>query len=143
MVKPSPFCFLDEIDAALDEDNVSRFVQLLREFGSKSQFIVITHNKRTVTGAATLLGVTMEEKGVTKTIAVRLQTGGAMPDDDEEADAGEPASETGAGSLIDTSAYQDEEVPPEEGRELPQGIDDPRAVSESDLRPLRARNNSG
>jgi chromosome segregation protein len=137
MVKPSPFCFLDEIDAALDEDNVSRFVQLLREFGSKSQFIVITHNKRTVTGAATLLGVTMEEKGVTKTIAVRLQTGGTMPDD-EDADAGEPDSETGAGSLIDTSDYHDEEVPPEEGRELPRGIDDPQTVSESDLHPLRA-----
>jgi chromosome segregation protein len=73
IVKPSPFCFLDEIDAALDEDNVGRFVQLLREFGGKSQFIIITHNKKTVIGAATLLGVTMEEKGITKTIAVRLQ----------------------------------------------------------------------
>ncbi len=73
MVRPSPFCFLDEIDAALDEQNVSRFVSLLREFGKTSQFIIITHNKKTVTGADALLGVTMEESGITKVIAVRLE----------------------------------------------------------------------
>lgn len=73
MVKPSPFCFLDEIDAALDEGNIIRFVNLLREFGTTSQFIVITHNKKTVAGADTLLGVTMEESGVTKAIAIRVQ----------------------------------------------------------------------
>ena len=73
MVRPSPFCFLDEIDAALDEQNVIRFVNLLREFGRLSQFIVITHNKKTVIGADALLGVTMEESGITKVIAVRLE----------------------------------------------------------------------
>ncbi len=72
MVKPSPFCILDEIDAALDEANVGRFVTLLMEFGEKSQFIVITHNKKTVTGAKTLLGVTMEESGVSKLVTIRL-----------------------------------------------------------------------
>ena len=73
LVKPSPFCILDEIDAALDEANVSRFVNLLMEFGERSQFIVITHNKKTVTGAKTLLGVTMEESGVSKLVAMRLE----------------------------------------------------------------------
>ena len=73
MVKPSPFCLLDEIDAALDEQNVTRFINALREFANVSQYIVITHNKKTVMGAGTMLGVTMEESGVTKVITIRLE----------------------------------------------------------------------
>ncbi|GHV87874.1 chromosome partition protein Smc [Spirochaetia bacterium] len=121
MVKPSPFCLLDEIDAALDEQNVNRFVQLLREFGTTSQFIVITHNKKTVTGAGTLIGVTMEESGVTKVISVRLEN--------EEGGPSEP--------LPDPEPYEEEEVEPEEGRELPVGVDDPALVREETLRPIR------
>ena len=72
MVKPSPFCLLDEIDAALDDSNVGRFIGMLNEFGKSSQFIIITHNKKTVASARTLLGITMEESGVSKAIAIRL-----------------------------------------------------------------------
>ncbi len=82
MVKPSPFCLLDEIDAALDEENVGRLTNLLKEFSTHSQFIVITHNKRTVAGADVLYGVTMEESGVSKLVAIRLENrerGEAIP----------------------------------------------------------------
>ncbi len=72
MVRPSPFCLLDEIDAALDESNVGRFTNMLVEFGRSSQFIIITHNKKTVAAASTLLGVTMEENGVSKVVAIRI-----------------------------------------------------------------------
>ena len=71
-VRPSPFCLLDEIDAALDDKNVTSFVQALRSFAKLSQYIVITHNKKTVMGARTMLGVTMEESGVSKIITMRL-----------------------------------------------------------------------
>jgi chromosome segregation protein len=73
MVKPAPFCLLDEIDAALDEENVGRLSSLLKEFAANSQFIVITHNKRTVAGADVLYGVTMEESGISKLVAIRLE----------------------------------------------------------------------
>jgi len=73
MVRPSPFCLLDEIDAALDEENVGRLTGMLREFSNTSQFVVITHNKRTVAGADVLYGVTMEESGVTKLVGIRLE----------------------------------------------------------------------
>lgn len=71
-VRPSPFCLLDEIDAALDDKNVSSFVTALESFANVSQYIVITHNKKTVMGASTMLGVTMEESGISKIIALRL-----------------------------------------------------------------------
>jgi len=128
MVKPSPFCLLDEIDAALDEANVNRFVQLLREFGSTSQFIVITHNKKTVAGAGTLLGVTMEESGVTKLIAVRVEH-------DELVRVGEPAQH---GLWDGDRGFTEEDIEPEEGRELPIGVNNPAKVKETDLRPIRA-----
>ena len=83
MVRPSPFCILDEIDAALDENNVGRFVNMLMEFANSSQFIVITHNKKTVAGAQTLLGITMEESGISKIIAIRVDRGGSLDQAEE------------------------------------------------------------
>jgi len=72
MVKPSPFCVLDEMDAPLDESNISRFIKLLDRFVQQSQFVVITHNKRTIARAEVLYGVTMEEHGISKLVGVRL-----------------------------------------------------------------------
>lgn len=71
-VKPSPFCILDEIDAALDDRNIGYFLSVLEDFSKKSQFIIITHNKHTVMGSQTLLGVTMQERGVSKAISYRM-----------------------------------------------------------------------
>ncbi|HUS81297.1 MAG TPA: chromosome segregation protein SMC, partial [Armatimonadota bacterium] len=71
-VKPSPFCVLDEIDAALDEPNTDRFVGLLREFAQRSQFIVITHNPRTMEAMDLLHGITMQEAGTSQRISVKL-----------------------------------------------------------------------
>jgi chromosome segregation protein len=70
--KPSPFCLLDEVDAALDEANTERLAQTIRDFTDRSQFIVITHKKRTMAYADVLYGVTMQESGVSRQIAVRF-----------------------------------------------------------------------
>jgi len=78
-VNPSPFCVLDEIDAALDESNVGRFANLLKEFAKIAQFVVITHNKRTMENADILYGVTMPERGVSRIVSVRFGQNGAQP----------------------------------------------------------------
>lgn len=72
LVKPSPFCLLDEVDAPLDDANVGRFNELLREMSDESQFILITHNKKTMELNDTLYGVTMQEPGVSKAVSVQL-----------------------------------------------------------------------
>ena len=102
-VRPSPFCLLDEIDAALDDKNVSSFVTTLESFANVSQYIVITHNKKTVMGASTMLGITMEESGVSKIIALRL---------DEDI-------KIGARLDKDSDSFVEEDVPPEENTYIP------------------------
>src|SRR5205807_2147817 len=77
--KPSPFCILDEVDAALDEANVGRFTSVLRDFLDRSQFIIITHHKRTMAAADVLYGVTMAESGVSSRFSVRFED---WPDDE-------------------------------------------------------------
>ena len=72
MVRPSPFCVLDELDAPLDEGNINRFIRMLDRFVGQSQFIIITHNKRTIARADILYGITMEERGVSKLVGMKL-----------------------------------------------------------------------
>ncbi len=79
-VKPSPFCVLDELDAPLDESNINRFVKVLKRFIDHSQFIVITHNKRTIGMADVLYGVTMQEQGVSKIVSVRFNREEGAPE---------------------------------------------------------------
>ena len=73
LVKPSPFCVLDEVDAPLDESNIGRFIRLLQNFKADTQFVVITHNPRTIEAADWIYGVTMEEPGVSSIVGVRLE----------------------------------------------------------------------
>jgi chromosome segregation protein len=83
MIKPSPFCVLDELDAPLDEANIGRFLRVLDGFIENSQFIIVTHSKRTMARADVMYGVTMEEFGVSKPVGMRLTAA------DEAADKGE------------------------------------------------------
>jgi chromosome segregation protein len=72
MIKPTPFCLLDEVDAPLDDANINRFIEVIKEFSKTSQFILITHNKKTMETSNTLYGITMETPGVSKVVSVRL-----------------------------------------------------------------------
>ncbi len=101
LVKPSPFCILDEVDAPLDDANIDRFVNLVRRFVHDTQFIIVTHNKRTMAAADTMYGVTQEEDGVSKIVSVRFTDSAArdggpkgekqqQPDPREEETAANP-----------------------------------------------------
>ena len=73
LYKPSPFCVLDEVDAPLDDANIGRFAQMVREMCDRSQFVLITHNKRTMESCDMLYGVTMQEPGISKIVSVTLR----------------------------------------------------------------------
>ena len=73
LVKPSPFCVLDELDAPFDDSNIDKFIAILREFSADTQFIVITHNKRTMEGSDVLYGITMAEEGVSCITSVSME----------------------------------------------------------------------
>lgn len=85
MVKPSPFCVLDEMDAPLDESNINRFIKMVQRFTEHSQFVIITHNKRTISMADALYGVTMPERGCSTLMSVKLSK-----EDKEKADRVRP-----------------------------------------------------
>jgi chromosome segregation protein len=72
LVKPSPFCVLDEVDAPLDDANIDRFTKLIKEFSKNTQFIIVTHNKRTMEAAENMYGVTMQEEGISKLVGVQF-----------------------------------------------------------------------
>ncbi|MFQ6115263.1 MAG: AAA family ATPase, partial [bacterium] len=73
LYRPTPFCLLDEVDASLDDANVSKFLRMVQELAHHSQLIFITHNKKTMEVAQTLYGITMETPGISKVVSVRLQ----------------------------------------------------------------------
>ncbi len=84
-IKPSPFCMLDELDAALDDSNIGRFVQALKEFLEHSQFLIITHNQHTIAASDIVYGVTQQEKGISKVISMRLNDIGKKELEEEAA----------------------------------------------------------
>ncbi len=87
LVKPSPFCLLDEVDAPLDDANVERFLRMLKRFSGKTQFVVITHNKVTMEAATSLYGVTMQELGVSKLVSVQFDSSREPAEDPAELEA--------------------------------------------------------
>ena len=111
-VKPSPFCVLDELDAPLDESNINRFIRVLQRFLVHSQFIIITHNKRTIGMADVLYGVTMQEQGIRKIVSVRFHKA------DEAVTDHAPASLETPTDVKSVEQEEDEPHKPEETLEL-------------------------
>ena len=113
-VKPSPFCVLDELDAPLDESNINRFIRVLQRFIEHSQFIIITHNKRTIGMADVLYGVTMQEHGISKIVSVKFHK----------------MEETSAATTT-TTGHERELVPPPPGPTVEEMEDAPHTRAET------------
>jgi chromosome segregation protein len=107
-VKPSPFCVLDELDAPLDESNINRFIRVLQRFIQSSQFIIITHNKRTIGMADALYGVTMQERGVSKIVSVKFHKSDEVVTDHVAKPLVPPASGTQVEEAEDKVQSKDE-----------------------------------
>src|SRR5690606_9908171 len=101
--RPSPFCVLDEVDAALDEANIERFVNVLKEFLEWTQFIVVTHSKKTMAFASSLYGVTMQESGISKRVSVRFDD---VSDDGEISRAALERAENQSKDAADASSTE-------------------------------------
>ena len=74
LIKPAPFCIFDEVDAPLDDANIDKFNNIIRDFSQQSQFIIVTHNKRTMASTNVMYGVTMEERGISRVVPIDLET---------------------------------------------------------------------
>ena len=74
LIKPAPFCILDEVDAPLDDNNIGKFNKIIRQFSEESQFIIVTHNKRTMSNVDVIYGVTMVEQGISRVVPVDFRS---------------------------------------------------------------------
>jgi chromosome segregation protein len=109
-VKPSPFCVLDELDAPLDESNINRFIRVLQRFLAHSQFIIITHNKRTIGMADVLYGVTMEEHGISKIVSVKFHKADEAVTDHKPTPLVPPAAGAATVEKVEDSPHKRDET---------------------------------